>query len=138
MVRSAWWVLAVAAVALTAWNATSLTMFDMSMSCSKIGEGSSYQCSDRAIDVLGVWPLVGVGLTLASPPVVAAIALRKWVSWLAVAVLVSLFVAGVLRITADSYTRLFIFALPMAVLGSIIAAFQRTVPRPTVGPAALA
>ena len=87
MARSVWWALAVAALAFTAWNATSLTMLDVSMACSKIGESRSYQCGDRAIDVLGVWPLVGVGLLVATPPAVAAIAMRKSASWLAVAVL---------------------------------------------------
>ncbi|OZC75370.1 hypothetical protein CH251_10295 [Rhodococcus sp. 06-462-5] len=110
------------------WDANSLTMFDMSMSCSKIGEGGTYECGDRAIDVLGVWPLIGVGLLLATPPAVAAIAMRKSVSWFAVVVLLGLFVTGLFRITSDSYTRLLIFALPLAVIGSVITAFQRTVP----------
>ncbi|MDV6233200.1 ABC transporter permease [Rhodococcus cercidiphylli] len=128
MVRSAWWVLTVAALAFTTWDATALTMSDMSMSCSKIGEGATYDCGDRAIDVLGVWPLIGVALLLATPPAVAAIAMQKSVSWFAVVVLLGLFVAGVFRITSDSYSKLLIFALPVAVIGSIIAAFQRTVP----------
>lgn len=57
-----------------------MTMFDVSMACSKIGQGGSYQCSDRAIDMVRLWPLVVVGVLLASPPAVAAIALRKRVS----------------------------------------------------------
>ena len=128
MVRSVWWALAVAAVAYTAWSGMSMTMFDVSMACSKVGESGSYQCSDRAIDVLGVWPLVVVGLLLATPPAVAAIAMRKRVSWFAVAALVLLFVIGVLRVTYDSYSIMLVLALPMAVVGSITAAFQRTVP----------
>lgn len=129
MLRSVWCALAVAALGFTAWNGASLTMSDVSMSCSKIGESSSYQCGDRAIDVLGVWPLVVVGLLLATPPAVAAIAMRKWVSWVAVAALVVLFIAGVLRVTYDSYWNMMVLALPMAVLGAITAAFQRTAPR---------
>lgn len=128
MVRSVWWALALAALAFTAWSGTSMTMLDVSMACSKIGEGGSYQCSDRATDVLGVWPLVVVGLLLAAPPAVAAMAMRKWVSWLAVAVLVVLFITGVLLVTRDSYWDLSALALPMAVVGSIAASFQRTVP----------
>ncbi|MBY4228302.1 ABC transporter permease [Rhodococcus fascians] len=141
MARSVWWALAVAALAFTVWNAASLTMLDVSMACSKIGEGSSYRCGDRAIDVLGVWPLVGVGLLMATPPAVAAIAMRKSVSWLAVAVLLGLVVVGVFSITADSYLNLLIFALPMAVLGAITATFQPTVLRgatPAGGPGVLA
>jgi hypothetical protein len=102
MARSVWWALAVAALAFTVWNATSLTMLDVSMSCSKIAEANSYQCGDRAIDVLGVWPLLGVGLLLATPPAAAAIAMRKSVSWLAVIALLGLFVAGLLSVTSDS------------------------------------
>lgn len=129
MARSVWWALAVAALAFTVWNAASLTMLDVSTSCSKIGESSSYQCGDRAIDVLGVWPLVGVGLLLATPPALAAIAMRKSVSWLMVIVLLGLFVAGLLSVTSDSYSQLLIFALPIAAVGAITASFQRAVPR---------
>ncbi|MDV8022021.1 ABC transporter permease [Rhodococcus sp. IEGM 1330] len=126
MLRSVWWALAVATLAFTAWNGLSLTMFDVSMACSKIGEGGSYHCDDRAIDVLGVWPLVAVGLLLATPPAVAAIAMRQWVSWLAVATLVVLLIAGVVFVTHDSYLNLLVLALPMAVIGSVSATFQRT------------
>ncbi|OZF44462.1 hypothetical protein [Rhodococcus sp. 14-1411-2a] len=129
MARAVWWALAVAALAFTAWNAASLTMLDVSMSCSKIAEGSSYQCGDRAIDVLGVWPLVGVGLLLATPPAVAAIAMRKSISWLAVVVLLGLFVVGLLSVTSDSYSELLIFALPIAAVGAIAATFQPAAPR---------
>ncbi|MDZ7929054.1 MAG: ABC transporter permease [Rhodococcus sp. (in: high G+C Gram-positive bacteria)] len=125
MVRSAWWALAVAAVAFTAWGGMTSRMFDVSMSCSKIGEAGSYQCSDRTIDVLGIWPLVVEGLLLAIPPALAAIAMRKRVSWFAVAALIVLFMVGVLRITYDSYGNLISLTLPMAVLGAIIAMFQR-------------
>ncbi len=128
MLRSVWWALAVAALAFTAWNGLSLTMFDVSMACSKMGEGGSYHCDDRAIDVLGVWPLVAVGLLLATPPAVAALALRQWVSWFAVTTLVVLFIAGIAAVTHDSYWNLLVLALPMAVIGSATAMFQRTAP----------
>ncbi len=126
MVRSVWWAMAVAALALTAWNGLSLTMLDVSMSCAKTAAGVSYQCSDRAVDVLGVWPLVVVGLLLASPPAIAAIAMRKLVSWIAVGALVVLFIAGVMLVTYDSYSDLLILALPMTVVGSVTAMLQRT------------
>lgn len=129
MVRAVWWVLAAAAVLVTVWSAHSLTMFDMSTACSKIGESSFYRCGDRAVDVLGVWPLVGVGAVLAAPPAAAAVAMRKSVSWFAVAALAALFVVGVLRITHDSYSNQFLFALPLAVVGAITAAFQTAGPR---------
>lgn len=128
MLRSVWWALAVAALAFTAWNGLSLTMFDVSMACSKIGEGGSYHCDDRAVDVLGVWPLVAVGLLLATPPAVAALALRQWVSWFAVTTLVVLFIAGIAAVTHDSYWNLLVLALPMAVIGSATVMFHRTAP----------
>ncbi len=130
MTKALWWALAVVALAFTVWVGASSSMADFSLECSKIGESrSSYQCDDRAVHVLGVWPLVGVGLLLATPPVVAASALRKWVSWCAVAALVGLSIAGLANWASTSYWSLLVIAVPLAILGSIIAAFQRTAPR---------
>lgn len=126
MSRTIWWALAVAVLPFTVWNAMSLRMFDVSMSCAKIGESGSYECGDRAIDVLGVWPLIALGLLLATPPLVAAIAMRKSVSWLAVTVLIGLSIAGVLLVPRSSYWSLLVFALPMAALATIAAACQPT------------
>jgi hypothetical protein len=125
-----WWVLAVAALAFTVDVGTSWSMAEVSLSCSKIGESQFFRCDDRMVHVLGVWPLVGLGLLLAAPPVVAALAMRKWVSWFAVAALVGLAVAGLVNWASTSYWGLLLFAVPLAVLGSIAATFQRTVPRP--------
>ncbi|MGB7236231.1 MAG: ABC transporter permease [Rhodococcus sp. (in: high G+C Gram-positive bacteria)] len=130
MTRALWWALAVVAFALPVWVGASSFLADFSLSCSKIGESrSSYRCDDRAVDVLGVWPLVGVGLLLATPPVVAALAVRKWVSWCAVAALVGLSLAGYENWASTTYWSLLFIAVPLAILGSIIAAFQRTAPR---------
>ena len=100
-----------------------------------------FRCDDRIVHVLGVWPLFGLGLLLAAPPVVAALAMRKWVSWFAVAALVGLAIAGLVNWAYTSYWGLLLFAVPLAVLGSIVATFQRAVPRPGTsgrGPAAAA
>ncbi|MEH6795915.1 MAG: hypothetical protein V7694_17450 [Rhodococcus sp. (in: high G+C Gram-positive bacteria)] len=48
---------------------------------------------------------------------------------LAVTALAVLFMAGIAFVTHDSYSSLLVFALPMAIIGSIAAAFQRSVPR---------
>ena len=126
-----WWALAVVAVAVTASDGTSMAMGDMSLSCSKIGEGGSfYQCDDRAIDVLGVWPLVWVVLLLAAPLVVAALAMREWVSWVAVAALVGLSLAWLQLWAAPSFWYLLIYAVPLAALGAVAATFQPITPRP--------
>jgi hypothetical protein len=129
--RAVWWALAVAALAFTADVGTSSSMAEVSLSCSKIGESqSSFRCDDRIVHVLGVWPLVGLGLLLATPPVAAALAMRKWVSWFAVAALVGLSVAGLVNWASTSYWGLLLFAVPLAVLGSVAATFQRAVRRP--------
>ena len=122
MSRAVWWASAVAALAITVWVGTS-PMADVSMSCSKFGElylddsRTSFQCDDSIIRVLGVWPLVGLGLLLTTPPVVAASAMRKWVSWLVVAALVGLSVVGMANWA--SYWRVLLFAIPLAALGWI-------------------
>ncbi|WP_206510611.1 ABC transporter permease [Rhodococcus sp. BGS-1C] len=131
MWRAVWWALVVVAVAVTASVGTSWSMADVSLSCSKIGEsGSFYQCDDRAVHVLGVWPLIGVGLLLAAPLVVAALAMRKWVSWVAVAAFLGLSFAGLQLWAASSYWSLLFLAVPLAALGSVAATFQRSAPRP--------
>lgn len=79
--------------------------------------------------MLGVWSLVGVGLLLATTPAMAAVALRRSVSWIAVVVLLCSFVAGFFSIASDSYSSLLVFALPMAGLGAITAPFQPAVLR---------
>ncbi len=99
--RALWWVCLVAALAFTVWVGVSWTMAEVSLECSKVGEsGSSFRCDDRIVHVLGVWPLVGLGLLLATPPVVAVVAMRKWVSWFAVASLVGLSIAGLAKWTS--------------------------------------
>ncbi|MDJ0396750.1 ABC transporter permease [Rhodococcus sp. G-MC3] len=123
MSRAMWWASAVAALAFTVWVGTSWSMTDVSLSCSKIGESRFFQCDDRIVHVLGVWPLVGVGLLLAAPPAVAALSMRKWVSWLVVAVLVVVSIAGLVNWTG--YWRLLLFALPLAVLGLVAASLQQ-------------
>lgn len=131
MSRAVWWASVVAALAFTADVGTSWSIAEVSLSCSKIGESqSSFRCDDRIVYVLGVWPLVGLGLLLATPPVVAALAMQKWVSWLAVAALIGLSIAGLENWAYTSYWGLLLFAVPLAVLGSIATTLQRTVPRP--------
>lgn len=131
MSRAVWWASAVAALVIAAWVGTS-PMADVSMSCSKSGElyldggRSSFQCDDSIIRVLGVWPLVGLGLLITTPPVVAALAMRKWVSWLVVAALVGLSIVGIANWA--SYWRTLLFAIPLAVLGWIAVTLQQATP----------
>lgn len=98
-------------------------MAEVSLSCSKIGESQSwFRCEDRLVDVLGIWPLVGLGLLLVLPPVVAALAMRRWVSWLIVAVLVGVAIAGLANWT--SLWGSLLFAVLLAALGAVAAALQ--------------
>lgn len=129
MSRAVWWISVGAALAFTVWVWATWTMAEVSLACSKTGEsGSSFRCDDRIIRVLGVWPLIGLGLLLATPLVVAALAMRKWVSWLAVAALVGLSIAGLAN--WSSFWGSLLFAVPLAALGLVAAATQKAIPRP--------
>ncbi|AOD23272.1 ABC transporter permease [Rhodococcus sp. p52] len=123
MSRAVWWVSALVALAFTVWVGISWSMAEVSLSCSKIGESQSwFRCEDRLVDVLGIWPLVGLGLLLVLPPVVAALAMRRWVSWLIVAVLVGVAIAGLANWT--SLWGSLLFAVLLAALGAVAAALQ--------------
>lgn len=123
MSRAVWWSSALVALAFTVWVGISWSMAEVSLSCSKIGESQSwFRCEDRLVHVLGIWPLVGLGLLLALPPVVAALAMRRWVSWLVVAVLVGVALAGLANWT--SLWGSLLFAVLLAALGAVAAALQ--------------
>ncbi|MFD1813951.1 ABC transporter permease [Rhodococcus gannanensis] len=133
MSRAVWWASVVAALAITLWVGNS-PMVDVSMSCSKSGElylddgrTSSFQCDDSITRVLGIWPLVGLGVLLTTPPLVAALAKRQWVSWLAVVLLVGLSVAGI--VNWASYWRVLLFAVPLAAFGWTAIVVQQAGPR---------
>lgn len=128
MSRALWWASVVAALTFTAWAGITWTVAEVSLSCAKIGESqSSFRCDDRIVHALGIRPLIGLGLLLATPPAVAASAMRRWTSWSAVAALVGLSIAGLAN--WPSFWGSLLFAVPLAALGSIAAALQRTPPR---------
>ncbi|CCQ14624.1 ABC superfamily ATP binding cassette transporter permease protein [Rhodococcus sp. AW25M09] len=103
-------------------------MGDVSLECSKIGESRSYyRCEDRIVDTIGVWPVIGLGLLLAAPPLFAAVTMRQWVSWSAVAMLVCASIAGL--INWSSYWGELLSAVPLVVLGSVAAALHKPRPR---------
>ncbi|PVY30546.1 ABC transporter permease [Williamsia muralis] len=128
--RAVWWSLALAAVIFTIWTAMSPAE-GVSLSCSKSGElgldGSqaALQCDDSILRVFGSWPLVQLGLMLAVPPAVAALAMKRWVSWLVVLTF------GVLAFIAianwASFWILLGFAVPMAAVGLLVAFVQHFV-----------
>ncbi|MGV8875534.1 MAG: ABC transporter permease [Rhodococcus sp. (in: high G+C Gram-positive bacteria)] len=124
MSRAIWWFTAVVAVAFGASVWTSGSMGDVSLECSKIGESRSYyRCEDRIVDTLGVWPVIGLGLLLAAPPVFAASVMRKRVSWTAVALLVGISMAGLMN--WYSFWGSLLAAVPLVVLGSAATALHK-------------
>jgi hypothetical protein len=100
----------------------------VSLSCSKSGQlgldGSqaALQCDDSILRVFGSWPLIQLGLMLAAPPAVAALAMKRWVSWLVVLTF------GVWAFIAvanwASFWILLGFAVPMAAVGLLVALVQ--------------
>ncbi len=99
-------------------------MADVRLACSKTGESfAAYRCEDRIVDVLGIWPVIGLGLLLTTPPVVAALVMRKWVSWVVVAALVGLSITGLANWT--SFWGDLLYAVPLVVLGTVAAALNR-------------
>jgi hypothetical protein len=133
VLRQVWWGLALAAVVATIWTAAS-PVSDVSLSCSKTGElgldgsPSGWKCDDSIVDVLGVWPLIQLGQLLAIPPAVAAIAMRRWVSWLVVALFVVLVFVGIAN--WSSFWASLLLAVPMAVVGLCVATVQHLIQPP--------
>ncbi|MCZ4553136.1 ABC transporter permease [Gordonia rubripertincta] len=128
--RIVWWGLAAAAVVFTVWTAMS-PAGGVSLSCSKSGqldlEGSraALQCDDSVLRVVGVWPLVQLGQLLAIPPAVAALVMKRWVSWLVVATFVVLTFIAVAN--WSSFWVSLGFAVPMFAIGLLAASAQHIV-----------
>ncbi|PYE15968.1 hypothetical protein DFR67_109196 [Williamsia limnetica] len=129
--RVVWLGLAVVAVLFTVWTALS-PAGGVSLSCSKSGqlglEGSraALNCDDSIVRVFGVWPLVQLGQLLAIPPAVAALVMKRWVSWLVV--LTFLVLAFVAVANWTSFWVSLSFAVPMAAVGLVAASVQHIVP----------
>lgn len=110
MVRASWWALAAIATAFSLWFGATATMADVDMGCAKVAEsGADFRCDHRVSDVMGAWPLLGLGFLLATPPVVAAVAGRMWVSCVAVVVLIAVTAVGLANWTHFWGTLLFAF-----------------------------
>lgn len=114
------------AVAFTVWFAVEPVSL-WSLSCSKggvlyePGTRSEATCNDSMVHALGAGPLVRLGLLLAAPPVVAALAMRWWVSWLAVIALAGLSFAGLAN-WASFWLLSVLAGAPMTLVALIIAA----------------
>ncbi|MFW0795090.1 hypothetical protein AAFP30_14860 [Gordonia sp. CPCC 205515] len=125
-VRAAWWILAGLAAVFTVWEAGQ-PVGTVSLSCAKSGTlyesgvRSGATCDDSMIDALGVWPLIQLGVLLAVAPVVAAVCIRVWVSWLACAALAVLAGFG-LGHWAGFWILLLLAGAPMTVVALVISA----------------
>lgn len=134
--RAAWSLLGLLAVAGAVWVA-GRPVSDMSMSCSKSGalwlDGApaGAGCSDSIVSVLGYGPPVGLGVLLAAPPLLAAAAMRRWVSCLAVVLLVILTFVGLTR-WFDFWGYL-LGAFPLATGAAVLAAVPIGSPRRSPG-----
>lgn len=101
--------------------ASTATVGATDLGCSKTNSTGheGFSCGDPVTDLVGWWPFVVMGLLLAGPPVVAAIARRPWVSWLAVAVLACAGAWGVGHWPEVWITL--VLGLPLAILGAVVA-----------------
>lgn len=130
LVRVLWCGLALVAVAFAAGMAAS-PVRDVSLGCSKSGDlgvsgdQAHWKCDDSIIEVLGVWPPVQLGLALAVPPVVAGLAMRRWLSWLVVASFPVLVFVGLVNWTG--FWLSLWFALPMGIVSAAITVVQHLV-----------
>lgn len=111
----------------------------VSLSCRKVGELHDdapvhLQCDDPLIHWVGVWPFVWLGLLLAAPLVVAALAMRVWVSWMAVNALAILSIVGLINWTG--FWGQLLYAVPLAIAALVIVTVQyaRTPPPVAVAP----
>lgn len=134
--RAAWLLLGLLAAAGAVWVA-GLPVSDISMSCRKAGElwldGAPLgaDCSDSIVSVIGYGPPVGLGLLLAAPPLLAAVAMRRWVSWLAVVLLLILTFVGLTH-WSDFWGHL-MGAFPLAAAALVLAVLPIESPRRSPG-----
>ncbi len=123
-IRAAWCLLAFAAVVFALWQAFE-PIESVDLGCAKgslfAGDGSqTHSCDDPIWAVEGVFPLLELGVVLAIPPTVAALAMRVWVSFMAVAALVALAAVG-LGHWAGFWILLLLGGVPMAIAALFIA-----------------
>ncbi|MFT3661115.1 MAG: hypothetical protein QM809_06860 [Gordonia sp. (in: high G+C Gram-positive bacteria)] len=126
-VRVSWIVLAGSALVYTVWTAFGPASAG-SLGCRQ-GEGPmpSYAptgatCESPLYHVFGIWPALEIGLILVAPPLIAALAMRTWVSWLTV---VGLGVIAFLGLAhwAEFWGTL-LFAIPMLIVALFVTGFQ--------------
>lgn len=96
----------------------------VSLGCSKMGRldfdsAPGADCDTAIVEVLGIWPFVVLALLLCGQAVVAALVMRRWSSWLAVAAYGGLSFAGVANWAG--FWILLLVAVPMALVAVVLA-----------------
>ncbi|WP_454164724.1 hypothetical protein [Gordonia iterans] len=126
-IRIAWLVTALVAMLYAAWTAFGPAE-SASMAWGKFGAlempnaPADATCNSPLYYAVGVWPLVVIGLALGGPPMIAALALRAWVSW---AVVVTLGVVALLGVVQWPVVwGHLMFAIPLLVVAVIVASLQ--------------
>jgi len=103
-IRGIWSVLAVLGIVVAVWNAFEPAWWS-SMSCGKSGTLSDpgarpgATCDDPMWVAYDLWRLVLVGVLLGAAPAAAALVMRWWTSWLAVAALIIVTAYGLMHWT---------------------------------------
>jgi hypothetical protein len=123
--RIFWFLLAIAAIGLSLWTAldSAAQLSDCEVVMPSHGITTRERCWSPVHAVFGVWPMVGVAAVSAGPAAVAAVVLRKWISWSAALAYAVMTAVG---ITASSrVTRSLTLALPLTVIALIIATVQQ-------------
>ncbi|OBC05325.1 MULTISPECIES: hypothetical protein [unclassified Gordonia (in: high G+C Gram-positive bacteria)] len=124
-IRVAWLAMAVAALGY-AVACGFMPVGEVTVSCGKSGELSvagahaGATCEDSIFAALGPRRLIEMGVLLASPPLIAAVALRVWVSWLVVPAMAVLVFVGVAN-WADFWLLLSLGALVLLVASIVVA-----------------
>ncbi|WP_197502394.1 MULTISPECIES: hypothetical protein [unclassified Gordonia (in: high G+C Gram-positive bacteria)] len=124
-IRVVWIVAAVTAAAYAIYCGF-IQVGEVTLGCSKGGELSVYDarpgatCEDSVFTALGPRRPVVLGLLLMTPPLIAAWALRIWVSWLVVPAMAVLIFVGIAR-WADFWLLLSFGALVLLVASIVVA-----------------
>ena len=131
VIRAVWIALALLVVAVTIWVDTSPMSTVMGSSCGPEGvipfgrvPGSTW-CDDSVLHVMGVWPPVGLGLLLATPLMLAAVAMLRSVSWSVVVAFGILSFVGVAN-WATFWGQLML-AIPLTAIAVVVAGAQHIV-----------
>lgn len=115
----------------TVWVGTSPMSNVMGTSCGPEGvlpfgrEPGSTWCDDSVVHVMGVGPPVGLGLLLATPLMVAAVAMLRSVSWFVVVTYAILAFIGIANWV--NFWGQLMLAVPLAAIAVVVAGAQHIV-----------